>query len=81
MTLGGSGRYIGYMRRYYELARQKAFTMRGPKYSKDERLIWRKHSRGDSFRAIERDTGIPRARVSRTVKRIAKEILPRAKET
>ena len=66
--------------RYYELARQKAATIRGPKYNKDERRIWRMHAKGKSFRAIERETGIPRARVSRTVKRIAKEILPRAQD-
>lgn len=62
--------------RYYELARQKANDMRSRKYSKDDRKIWRLHAEGHSFRAIERTTGIPRARVSRTVKRIAKEILP-----
>ena len=62
--------------RYYELARQKASNMRSRKYSKDDRRIWRLHAEGQSFRAIERTTGIPRARVSRTVKRIAKEILP-----
>ena len=62
--------------RYYELARQKANNMRSRKYSKDDRRIWRLHAEGQSFRAIERTTGIPRARVSRTVKRIAKEILP-----
>jgi len=62
--------------RYYELARQKAKDMRSRKYSNDDRRVWRLHAEGHSFRAIERATGIPRARVSRTVKRIAKEILP-----
>ncbi len=65
--------------RYYELARQKAHNMRSHRYTKDERVVWRLHAQGVSFRAIERKTGIPRARVSRTVKRIAKEILPSAK--
>jgi len=72
-------RWTAESQRYYELARQKAQNMRSHKYTKDERLIWRLHAEGVSFRAIERKTGIPRARVSRTVKRIAKEILPRAK--
>jgi hypothetical protein len=62
--------------RYYELARQKAKDLRSRIYSKDDRKVWRLHAEGHSFRAIERDTGIPRARVSRIVKRIAKEILP-----
>ena len=66
--------------RYYELARQKANDMRSRKYSKDARVIWRLHATGASFRAIERKTGIPRARVSRVVKRIAREILPNAEE-
>lgn len=66
--------------RYYELARQKANDMRSRRYTKDDRVIWRLHAAGSSFRAIERKTGIPRARVSRVVKRIAQEILPRGKE-
>jgi len=66
--------------RYFELARQKSHEMRSHKYSKDDRLIWRLHAEGVSFRAIERKTGVPRARVSRTVKRIAKEILPSVQE-
>ena len=73
-------RWTPQAQRYYELARQKANDMRSRKYSKDDRVIWRLHAEGVSFRGIERKTGISRARVSRTVKRIAQEILPNGKE-
>ena len=73
-------RYSAEAQRYYELARQKGKNMRSRKYSKEDRVVWRLHAEGKSNRAIERETGVPRARVSRIVKRIAKEILPNAEE-
>lgn len=61
--------------RYYQLARQKAHKLRSRKYSKEDRKVWRLHAEGESFRGIERRTGVPRGRVSRIVKRIAEEML------
>ena len=74
-------RYTPEDQRYYELARQKAQNLRSRKYTKDDRIVWRLHAQGTSFRAIERETGIPRSRVSRIVKRIAKEILPNGEKS
>jgi hypothetical protein len=61
--------------RYYQLARQMAQRLSHRRYDKDERRVWRLHSEGTSFRAIERETGISRGRVSRVVKQIEKEML------
>ena len=61
--------------RYYQLARQKGHRLRSRKYSKEDRQVWRMHATGESFRGIERRTGVPRGRVSRIVKRIEQEML------
>ncbi len=61
--------------RYYQLARQKGHKLRARKYSKEDRQVWRMHAEGQSFRGIERSTGVPRGRVSRIVKRIEQEML------